>query len=264
MKKIFILLFLCVISLFAQKKVITVTIDPQKFIVEKIVKTNMRVKSIYQGSDFHIRFRKLALKEISYSNLYMTIGLDLEKNILTQLKAYNKNLSTFDMSKDVQKMSMNGKENPYVWTDPLKVRDMAKTVFIKISDIDPKNREFYRKNYENFAQELDDLYLKIKLHFSNSSFGIYSFDDYWDYYLTRFDFRYYKVNKEVLSADAISSFIRKSKERKVEVLLVDEMTPLRIAKSIASNATSRIVTSDIFKYSFMGDLFILSQNITKK
>ena len=264
MKKIFILLFLLCVSLFAQKKVITVTIDPQKFIVEKIVKTNMKVKSVYSGSDFHIRFRKLALKEISYSDLYITIGLDLEKNILTQLKAYNKDLAIFNMSKDVRKMPMNGKENPYVWTDPLKVRDMAKTVFLKISDLDPKNREFYRKNYEDFAQELDDLYLKIKLHFSNSSFGIYTFDSYWDYYLTRFDFRLYKINKEVLSADEISKFIRQSKERKIEVLLVDELTPLRIAKSIASNATSKIVTSDIFKYSFMGDLFLLSQNITKK
>lgn len=260
MKKIILLLLFINIALFAQKKVITVTIEPQKFIVEKLVKNSMKVKSIFKGSDFSVRFKKLALKDIAASDVYMTIGLQhIEKPFLEQVKVYNEDLDVFDMSKDIYKMN----NNPYVWMDPLYVRQVAKTLFFKLSDMDPKNRDFYRKNYDKFAKELDDLYVKIKIKFDNTSFGVIVLDDYWDYYLSRFDFRFYKKKKLVLNAGEIPSFIKFSQKRNIDLLLVTPSNSIRVNKSLATNASARVVESNIFNYSFMGDMLVLAEEIRK-
>lgn len=264
MKKIVFIFLLLSYTLYAQKIVISVSIEPQKFIIEKIAKTKVKVKSIYQGSDFKIKFKKLVLNEVAESTLFMTMDLELEQKILKELKKINTNLEIFDISKDVRKIKTRGVSNPYIWLDPLKTRAMAKTVFFKLSDMDPKNREFYKKNYEVFSQELDDLYIRIKTILSTSSFGVYVFDDFWDYYLNRFDFPFYKIEKRILDADEISSFIKTSKKRDAKILLVDSKTPVKTLRSIANNSSLRIVTSDIYSYAFMGDLIILSQEISKK
>lgn len=264
MKKILLILCLLSLSLFAQKKTISVTIEPQKYIIEKIAKTNFKVRSIFKGSKFQIKFRSLVLNDLLSTDFYMVMGLDMEEQFLSHIKTIESKIEVFDMSKDVKKSVKNGKENPYIWMDPLKVRTIAQTVFLKLSDIDPKNRTFYQKNYENFAQELDDLYVKIKLNFMNSSFSVYTMDDYWEYYLKRFDFPMYKVEKRILEAKEITPFIKESKERNTQVLIVDHATPLKVTKSIATNATASVIYSDIFNYSFVGDLFLLSEKIAKK
>lgn len=264
MKKIVLILLFLSLSLFAQKQTITVTIDPQRYIVEKIVKTQMKVRTVFQGSDFDVRFKKLALKEIATSDIYMTIGLDnVEKPFLQQVKLYNQELEVFDMSQNIQKIEFFNKTNPYIWMDPLNVRELAKNVFLQVSQMDPKNRTFYRENFDAFAKELDNLYIKIKLHFSKTLFSVYRFDGFWDYYLSRFDFRFYEIKKEVLNANEIAPFIKISAQRNAEVLIIDPHTSLRIAQSVATNASSRIIQNDIYQYSFLGDMLLLADEITR-
>ena len=264
MKKIFLILIFVNLSLWAQKKVITVTIEPQKYIVDKIVKNHMKVRSIYKGSDFNIQFKKLALKEISFSDLYMIIGLEeLEKSLLKEVKLYNSDIEVFDMSKNIVKKKFFNQLNPYIWMDPLNVRKIAKNVFFKVSEMDPKNRSFYRENFDAFAKELDNIYVKVKLHFSRTLFSVYRFDGFWDYYLSRFHFRFYAVKQGVLHASEIPTFIKQSSQRQAEVLIVDPHTPLGISQSIASNASARIVQSDIYEYGFVGEMLLLAKKLTK-
>lgn len=264
MKKILITLFLLSFSLYAKNIVIAVTIEPQKFIIEKIAKTKVKIITFYKGSDFNIKFKKLVLNKFAESDIYMIMNLDIETPFLKELKDINKNIEIFDMSKDIKKSKTNGIINSYVWLDPLKTREIAKTVFFKLSDMDPKNRSFYRENYESFALELDELYVKIKQLLSKSSFSVYSFDGYWDYYLSRFDLPMYQVPRRVLSAAEITSFIKVSKKRDAKVLIVDKKIPLKIVRSVASNSTTKIIKSSIFNYTFMGDLLLLSQAISKE
>lgn len=264
MKKILLILIFLSLSLFAQKPVVIVTVEPQKYFLEKIAKDKLIIKTIFRASNFEVKFKQLTLKKLASSDIYMTMGLELEKQFLNELKEINTDLEIFDMSQDVKKIKRKGEVNPYIWMDPLKVRDVAKTIFLKLSSMDPNNRTFYEENYQKFLLELDDLYLKIKTLYRDVNFSLYTFDNHWDYFANRFDFPIYKMEKRVLDAEEISKFIRKSKKRNVRVLITDYKIPREIAKSISTNANVRIVKDDIFKADWMGNLYILAESVKKK
>ncbi len=252
------------LALFAQKPVIIVTVEPQKYFLQKIAKDKIIIKTIFKESNFEVKFKQLTLKKLAESDIYMTMGLDIEKQFLDELKNINTKLEIFDMSKDVKKIKSDGKVNPYVWMDPLKIRDISKTIFLKLSQKDPKNRSFYENNYNKFLLELDEIYLKIKKLYSDVNFSMYAFDDHWGYFARRFDFPLYKVESRVLDADEIPRFIKKSQKRNVRAILTDYKTPRNIVKSISTNANARIVKSEIFKYDWMGNLYLFAEEVKKK
>ncbi len=252
------------LALFAKKTTIIVTIEPQKYFLQKIAKDKIIIKTIFKESNFEVKFKQLTLKKLAESDIYMTMGLDVETQFLDALKNINTKLEIFDMSQDVKKIKDNEKVNPYVWMDPLKVRDIAKTIFLKLSQNDPANRRFYENNYNEFLLELDKLYLKIKKLYRNVAFSIYALDDYWDYFARRFDFPLYKVEKRVLDAKELSTFIKKSQKRDVRIILSDYKTTRTVTKSISTNANARVVQSEIFKYDWIGNLYLIAEKIKKK
>lgn len=261
MRKILTCFFLLSVYLFAQRPVVIVTTEPQKAILERIVKDKVKIKTLFIDSDFKVKFKKLTLKKMASSDIYMTIGLDIENQFLNKVKELNPNIEIYDMSEGIRKITQKDKTNPYLWMDPLKVRAIAEKLFLKFAKSDPKNREFYEENYNILTEELDELYLKIKMLYAYSNFAIYAFDDNWDYFAARFDFPIYKFDKRVLNADEIPEFIVKSKKRNAKILIIDPKTSSRVSKSLASNSNVKIIENDIFKYELLGNLFLLSELI---
>jgi zinc transport system substrate-binding protein len=263
MKKIIILLILLFNFVFAQRPVVIVTTEPQKAILERIVKGKIKIKTVFKDSDFKVKFKKLTLKRLASADIYMVMGLDIEKQFLKTVKELNPKLEIYNMTQGIKTIKNNGKVNPYLWMDPLKIRAIAEKLFLKFSKIDPANREFYETNYNTLSEELDELYLKIKMFYAYSNFSLYVIDDHWDYFAQRFDFPLYKFENRVLNAEEIPQFIVQSKKRRAKVLIIDPKTSSQVAKSLASNSNVKIIENDVFKYELFGNLFLFADTIDK-
>lgn len=263
-KSIFVISLLFISSLYAQKPVIIVSVDAQKAIVHRISKNKVNIKTLFKDSNFKIKFKRLTLKKLSKADVFFTVGMKIEEKFLNDLKQRNKNLEFYDISKGINKIKMsNGEFNPYVWTDPLNVRIMAKNILNKLIALDPKNEMFYEKNFVKFCEELDSLYLKIKLLFDNTNFSIYVVDDFWDYYIRRFGFREYKYPNRILQANELPTFIEQSKKRDSKIFLVDPKTLRTVERSITINSHAKVIYTNIFKHEWMGRLYKLSEDIKK-
>lgn len=61
----------------------------------------------------------------------------------------------------------NGEYDPHTWLSPVMGKDQAKVIAEKISEIDPKNKDYYQANYEKLAKELDDMIKEYKEKFDS-------------------------------------------------------------------------------------------------
>lgn len=259
MLKIFFILFL---PLFLFSKIQIVTYFPlETKIVKKIAQKEVVTREI--TARYLPTFRNIPKSEVSRlsnSKIYFHFGLDVEKEYEKILKEVNPNLIVVDMSKDVDKLG----NNPYFWTDPFALRVVAKNIYEAMIQIDKQKTDFYKENYENFLEEVDDTFLKIKQKIYGSEvLEVYAFDDYWDYFANRFRIKIVKKEKKYLNITEIPSAVQFTKDRNIKKLLYYNGMDYNVALSLSSNLNVEILEDDIFGDIWQLNLINFSQNLFK-
>lgn len=102
------------------------------------------------------------------ADMLIKIGLGLEMWAQQLIDgSRNSNLQIIDLSSDITKKDVPGGKidasqgdihpygNPHYWLDPENVKIMAKEIYEALSNKDPENSSFYKKNYEVYSKLLD-------------------------------------------------------------------------------------------------------------
>lgn len=262
MKKILIY-FLLFSSLSFANKTILVTISPINYFIKQIVKNTIKIETLYSSGKFDFTYRKLELLQLSKTKVYFTIGLKEEEKYKDLLLAYNPKLNIVDLSKNIEiLLDDTGTLNPYIWMDPLRVRIIVKNIFEEIVKLDPNNKNFYQKNYNNFLKDIDEIFLKIKKKFYTTSDSIFILKNYWYYYLNRFEVDSYSLENRILKADEIIDFRYNSKLHQTKTLLVEKGFNYVIERSISLGSnTSNIVRNDIYTYDWKKNISTLTNEL---
>ncbi|WP_375723241.1 zinc ABC transporter substrate-binding protein [Arcobacter sp. KX21116] len=263
MKKLILLLILLSTFIYARVSY-TVTIEPQKFFLERIGQSKVKVRTLYEGVDYtqkldHVYFRKFA-----FSEAYLTIGLPVEQEYAKELLGFNSDLKVIDTSKDVEKLYDNGKINPYFWLDPLRVRKVTKVMLDILIKNDPSNKEFFQLNYQTLMVELDKIFLRLKDTLFYSTNAVMVFNDKLEYFLNRFDVRYYRAENEILSGPKFTEIYRLSKEKNIKYLIVDKSINYNVYNTWSNANNMEVIHTDIYSFNWFADLFVLSDKIASK
>ena len=144
---------------------ISVSILPQKQIVQSITKDKAKINvMVPKGSSPAVYEPKVSqLLKLKNSKLYFSIGVPFEKNWLKKFKGVNKNLKIIDMGRFVKReyLGKKGIKDPHIWLSPIYLIVEARAVLREVVKYDPKNREYYEKNYEEFVSKVTDLDIKV-------------------------------------------------------------------------------------------------------
>lgn len=263
MKKIFLLPFI-LISYLSAFSTYTVTIPPHKFFLENLGQSKIKVKAIYENIDYskpipHSHFRKVA-----FSDIYFTIGLPVEQKYVKYIKEINKDIEVIDTSKDIEKDSYDGKINPYIWLDPLRVKEVCDVMLKVLIKNDPSNKEYFESNYKTFIGELDEIFLRIKNTLFYSTSAVYVYNEKWDYFLKRFNVRYFRAENKILSGTNFTKINIMSNDENIKHILVDKSIDYGIYNSWSNANNLGIIEADIFSYDWLSDLFVLSEKLLKE
>lgn len=60
----------------------------------------------------------------------------------------------------------HGEFDPHTWLSPVNAKAQAKVIANKLSEIDPANKDYYQKNYEEIAKEFDEIINEYKEKFA--------------------------------------------------------------------------------------------------
>ena len=202
MKKILFLLISIIGILNATTPQITVSILPQKYFVEKIVKDKFEVNVMVQpGASPHTYEPKTSqMKALAASKVYFSTGVSFEHVWLDKFKKNTKDTLFVDLSDGIEKLAMGKHEHheeeahddhkghekhddhdehgheakdnhdahdedgldPHIWLDPILVKTQAKNIYDTMIKVDTQNADFYKANYEQFLKELDELDANLK------------------------------------------------------------------------------------------------------
>lgn len=259
MKKIY---FLLLFPLFLFSNIEVITYFPlESNILRKITYNEVSIKEI--TSKYSNQQKTLTNKELSkFSNaqLYLHFGLDEAKRCFNLLKTRNPKIIEVDLSANIEKID----DNPYIWTDPLLMRDIAKNIYETLCKYDENKKDLYKKNYEAFLDEIDDTFLKIKQRLNNCDTNmVYAMDDYWDYFGRRFGIEIVKKDKNIVNISDLNELIKFTRNSNIKKILFIDSLNKNVELSFASNLNIKAIENNIFQSNWQSIEDGLTNNITK-
>lgn len=80
-------------------------------------------------------------------------------------------------------------KDPHIWTSPINVKQIAKNIYITLSNFDKNSSSFYKKNLDNYLKELDKLDKDIRVILKDTSKGssFMVFHPAWGYFAKEYN-----------------------------------------------------------------------------
>ncbi len=197
-----------ILGLSYAKPIVSVSIVPQHFFVEKIAGDTVEVNVMVQpGHSPHTYEPKPSqMVALEKSDVYFAIGVSFETTWLPRFKSAKPSLVVVETDKEVQKIAMaahsHGEDDhkhdhshghkhdhkhdykhkhdhkdehanytldPHIWMDPISVKVQAQAIAAGLSAAYPQHAQLYRTNLLAFEAELDALDAQIREKLSGLS-----------------------------------------------------------------------------------------------
>ncbi|MBP7769652.1 MAG: zinc ABC transporter substrate-binding protein [Aliarcobacter sp.] len=286
MKKILFLFIAAFSILNASKPQLTVSILPQKYFVEKIVKDNFDVNVMVKpGASPHTYEPKSSeMRSLANSKIYFYTDVSFEKVWLDKFKLSAKNTTFINTANAIEKITMekhthenegkheehnhdkheNESLDPHIWLDPVLVKIQAKNIYDAIVKIDSKNSEFYKTNYEEFLKEIDLLNTELKTilkPFENRAFMV--FHPSWGYFAKRYNMEQIAVEVEGKEPkpNELVELIKDAKKHNIKIVFVSPQFSQKTAKTISHNIQASVISIDALSEKWADNLLLTAKEI---
>ena len=149
---------------------VAVSIPPQKYFVQAIggshVAVDVLVPANAEPETYEPTPKQVA--KLSQADLYMTIGVPLEKSWLKRFTATNPHMVVVDTAHGIERMPMiehdhdhgHAEESgldPHIWLSPVLVRIQAMNIRNALIKADPAHAADYLQGYAKLAQKIDQV-----------------------------------------------------------------------------------------------------------
>jgi zinc/manganese transport system substrate-binding protein len=267
MKKFFLFVALFFASSFLNAKINIVAASMDlKSIAEFVGGDKVSVESISEGAqDLHfVEPRPSMVMKIKKADMVLKIGLDLDMWMDSLISASRNKKVMYgevgfvDCSKGIERLEVpQGKidgsmgdihlyGNPHYWLDPLNGKIIAKNILDGLVRISPENKDYFKKNYDDFCKKIDE---KMKIWQTQmeklSGKSIITYHRSWSYFAKRFNI---KVPIEIEpkpgippNPNHILKIIDTIKRENIKIILVDNFYPLKAVNKIAADTGVRVV-----------------------
>lgn len=163
-------------------RVITVSILPQKYFLEKIVGDRFDVKCMLDkgGNPETYEPSMSYMMNLEKSDAYFLMGnIGFELSIRSKIKEYNPDIRVYDVSKGIELISgshhfdVDDKEgiDPHTWTSVANARVIIKNMLDDVVELDPEHKAEYESNYRDFDRELSEFQDSIALRLQSVKGG---------------------------------------------------------------------------------------------
>ena len=275
--KIFIVFILLLISLpcYATINVI-VSIAPQKFFVKKIAGNRVRVSVIVPSAYNPAVYEPTSsqMKEVEKAYIYFAIGVPFEKIWMQKFSSLNKNLVIVHTDEGIEKRKITfdwldpKKEvlDPHIWLSPPLVKEQAKIIATSLEQVDPEGRDEYRKNLEEFLEQIDSLDWEIKnMLREEKGRAFLVFHPCWGYFAERYGLRQIPIEIQGREPSGLwlAKLINYCKQINIKVIFVQPQFSQKIPKLIAKEIGARIVIIDPLAENWIENLKGVARKIKK-
>lgn len=256
----------CAIKPRESKELVSATILPQKFFIDKITNNSLSVNVMIPPGESHATYSPTArqFQEMSDSKLYVSMGyIGYEQTWMSRLKELNNEMNTLSLSEKIELITgvedhgdhvHEGGIDPHVWMSPksaLKFMPILKDALIKSF---PNQKDSFEINYAVFEKELielDSLATEKLTNLKNKQFLIFHPALTYmarDYGLTQISIE--KEGKEPSPA-FLASVIDKARNENIPVIFIQQEYDIRNAQLVSREAGIHLVQINPMNYEWL-------------
>lgn len=261
---------------------ISVTIEPQRFFVEKITGNNFKVNTIVPPGTSPESYDPTPSQMVALgkSLLYFKVGyLGFENAWGKTLEENNTNVKVVNTSNEI--VLIEGDEHiveigehqhhdghdhqgvdPHIWSSPKSALIMAENILNALVEIDVENQKVYRDNFTTLRAEIIEVDKKITSLLENApvkSFIIYHPAlGYFarDYNLTQYSIEFEGKNP---SPQQLKQMIDFAKKQGIKTIFVQKGFDMKNAESLAKEVGASIHSIDPLSYDWSDEMINIAQ-----
>lgn len=154
----------------AESKIVTVSIEPQKYLLEQITGDRVEVRCLLSSSANPETYDPTVthLMNLQKSLGYLRMGnIGFEAALLDKIHQANPDLPIYNTSEGVIPITgthdhahdgiLHSEVDPHTWSSVKNAKIIASNMLDAMVEIDPDNKAYYQRNYSRFATHLDSL-----------------------------------------------------------------------------------------------------------
>jgi len=265
----------------SDNKIITVSVLPQKYFVERIVGDHFDINVMIPPGASPVTYEPTPkqMKELSVSDVYIRIGhIEFEKSWMKKLQSINPEMKIIDQSSVANLISEEHKHeshdhghhhhgvDPHIWTSPKEVETQVGFIYNYFIKTYPEFKDEFTNNYEELLNEVTNLSMSLDSMlkpFEGRKFLI--FHPALSYFARDYGLEQISIEidgKEPTPAN-IQKIIEIAKEEKIKVVFVQKQFSTHNAQVIANEINGRVSQIDPLAYNWFENIKMIAEEIEK-
>lgn len=289
------LIFLCGIIFFScgdgsnsnrynEKPVITVTLLPQKYFVDRISGKKFDVNVMIPPGHNPATYSPtpIQLRTVNHSVLYLRSGYILfETAWLNNIISNIPGIKVVDTSKGVDFIKGNPDHHhdgnmsdqdpktgidPHIWLSPKAVKIQVKNILDAIIEIDNSNRSFYEKNYNDFINDINLLDQEIATLLKSKQMRKFMvFHPAWGYFARDYGLEQFSVEGEGKSPSPgeIKNAIDTARKEDIHIIFIQKQFDSNIARAIAEDIKGEVIVLDPLAEDWLDNMKKLAKSLSQ-
>ncbi|MEN9920059.1 MAG: hypothetical protein RL662_2495 [Bacteroidota bacterium] len=254
------------------QKTLSVSIDPQKYLLEAIAGNKFAINTaIPAGSDPESYDPSPSqMVNIGKSKIYFKVGnMGFEGTWLQNIHVNNPEMKIVDCSFQIPLVhdDKHGGVDPHIWSSPKLVSIISKNMYNALLEYDPKNQEYYMQRYidlDRSIQKTDSIIRSYLDQSTTKSFVIYH--PALSYFANEYGLKQYtiEVDGKHPSPQQLVELIKQAKADSVKVVFLQEEYDKKNAETIANELDAAIVRINPLSYQWDEELIKIAKAIANK
>jgi zinc transport system substrate-binding protein len=261
------------------KNLVYVSIEPQKYIVDRIVDTLLRVEVLLPQGANHETFEPTAkqLRALSSSSLYLSIGLlDFERSLLDKLKSQNTATEFVNLSEGLNLLegacshghnhSHSHGIDPHVWLSAVEMAKMTRTIQQNLSEKYPQYDSVFTANSSTLLIEIDSLHRFMQKRFeATSTQKFIIFHPAFAYLARDYGIEQLALEEEGKSPSIshMKNVLAQAKSEGIKTIFIQKEFDTAIATVAATDFGGKVVVINPLEYSWLDNMYTMSEMLGK-
>ncbi len=269
----------------SDKRVLTVTIEPQRYFLNQIVGDTYRINTLVPpgASPESYEPAPSVMLNMADSKIYFKVGdLGFERAWSERLAVNNPEVLIIDCSEGIELIEghdhhhsegddthahIHESLDPHIWSSPRAVKLLVKNMLEAMILVDPDNEEIFRANFDKFIDKVDSTDLIISNMLDNlrqRSFII--FHPSLGYFANDYDLHQYSIEFEGKnpSPAQIIAIVDAAKENNINTLFIQKGFDTKNGEVIASEVGAEIFEIDPLSYNWDGELIRIASILSRE
>jgi len=265
----------------SDKKIITVTIEPQRYFAEQLVDSLFEISTMVPPGISPETYdpSPVQMAKLADSEAYFRIGqIGFELAWMNKIQKNNPSLKIFDNSEDIAFITSEAHDHdcdsgdhshsgqdPHVWSSPKSAFIIAQNMYNALVQLDKDNEEAYRKNLTQLnlkIAETDSIVSSLLSNFKHRSFIIYhpalTYFAY-DYGLTQYCI---EIGGKEPTSEQLKQLIDLSKEKSIKTIFIQQEFDKKNAEIIAKETGSNLVVINPLSYHWDKEMIRIAEALS--